>query len=94
MTAATMQDMKITATDVSGQRAFSLKRLAPESSVSELVRKLVGKLDLASEDANGEPTVYRAFLEREGRHLLGSERAADTLQPDDKIVLTPDIQAG
>jgi hypothetical protein len=93
MSTATL-DMQLTARDVSGQRAFSVKRLAAESSVGELVRRLVGKLGLANQDSSGRPTVYRAYLEREGRHLHGSELVADSLRTQDSLVIQPDIQAG
>lgn len=87
-------DLSLTARDVSGQRAFALRRLPAQSSVGDLVRKLVGRLGLTTEDAGGRPTTYRAFLQREGRHLHASERVADTLRPDDELVIQPDIQAG
>ena len=37
---------------------------------------------------------YFATLEREGRHLLGSEKLFEALRPNDRLVLTPNIDAG
>lgn len=94
MQTATNIEMNLTARDVSGQRAFAVKRLAAQSSVSDLVARLVARLGLPVENKTGKPTVYRAFLEREARHLHGSELVADSLQTDDELVIQPDIQAG
>jgi hypothetical protein len=37
---------------------------------------------------------YQALLEREGRHLHAAERVSDVLEPQDRIVLQPNIDAG
>ena len=94
MQALTNIEMNLTARDVSGQRAFSVKRLAAQSSVGDLIARLVGRLGLPTKDDVGRPTVYRAFLEREARHLHGSELVTDSLRTDDKLVIQPDVQAG
>lgn len=87
-------DLNLTARDVSGQRAFSLKRYASDGTISELVRKLVTRLGLATADSAGRPHLYRAYLDREARHLHGSELVGDSLQENDALVLQPEVMAG
>lgn len=87
-------DLNLTARDVSGQRAFSLRRYAADGTIAELVRKLVTRMGLATEDSAGRPHLYRAFLDREARHLHGSELVGDSLQENDELVLHPQVQAG
>ncbi len=87
-------DLNLTARDVSGQRAFSLRRYAGDGTIAELVRKLVTRMGLATEDSSGRPHLYRAFLDREARHLHGSELVGDSLKENDELVLQPEVQAG
>ncbi len=87
-------DLNLVARDVTGQHEYAVQRFTPDVPVSELVKKLVGTMGLATHDSQGRPTSYRAFLDREARHLNGSELVGDALDPDDSIVLQPDIQAG
>jgi len=49
---------------------------------------------LPRNDGAGRPLVYHARLDREGRHLHGSETVGEALKPGDKVVLTPNIEAG
>ena len=92
MTAAIM--LNLTASDVSGQRKFSVRDLAPDTTVHELVQGLVARMGLPSEDAARMPQAYHAFLERDGRHLRSSETVGEVLRDEDSIVLHPDVQAG
>ena len=80
--------------DVTGQRTFRASSVPTDSTVGELVQGLLAKLGLASTDAQGYPLAYRARLEREGRHLHGSELVGDALENDDFISLHPRIDAG
>jgi hypothetical protein len=86
--------LKLTARDVTGQRRFSVNQLPRDTTVQELIRRLVPRMGLPSEDSTGMPQAFHAFLERDGRHLRPSEAVGDALRDDDEIVLHPDVQAG
>ena len=86
--------MGLRVSDVSGQKAARASAVPASFTVGELVQKLVTKMGLALNDVDGRPLNYQARLEREGRHLNGSERVGDALRDDDEIVLTPNIDAG
>jgi hypothetical protein len=80
--------------DVSGQRKRNVSNVPEDSTVGELVQGLLSQMDLPHNDASGRPLTYHARLEREGRHLLASERVGDALQTGDELVLQPNIDAG
>jgi hypothetical protein len=46
------------------------------------------------DQVRGQPIVYTARLNREGRQLNASERVGDALVEQDEIVLAPSIDAG
>lgn len=94
MNAVVHSSLNLTARDVTGQRRFSVSHLPPDTTVQELVRKLVARLGLPAADATGQPQSFHAFLERDGRHLRPSEAVGDALREADEIVLHPDVQAG
>ena len=79
--------------DVSAQKKLKA-RVPPDSSISELIQKSLGRLHLPPNDADGQPLSYQARLAREGRQLHGSERVGDALKPGDKVTLQPNIDAG
>ena len=80
--------------DVANQRPSVARGLRAELSIGDLVRRLSTRMNLPQKDAAGHPNVYHAYLEREARHLHAAETVGEVLQPDDQLVLTPDIQAG
>ena len=80
--------------DVTGQKVATATSVPGESTVGELVKSLLQRMGLVQEDANGQPLTYRARLEREGRHLHGSELVRDSLESGDELVLQPHINAG
>jgi hypothetical protein len=80
--------------DVSGQKGATVRNLPGDTTVGELIETLLRELDLSHDDPDGRPVTYQARLEREGRHLLASERAGDALQSGDRLVLQPNIDAG
>ena len=82
------------ASDVSGQRAVRATSVPGDSTITELLSGLLAKMGLARHDAAGRQIRYRARLERESRHLDGHERVSEALQPDDHVVLTPNVDAG
>lgn len=81
-------------TDVSGQKGATVSDIPPDASIGELVDHLLAELKLTRNDASGRPLTYHARLEREGRHLLASERAGEALLSGDRLVLQPNIDAG
>ena len=82
------------ASDLSGQKTVKASGVPVDSTVGELVQGLLAKMGLAVNDTQGRPLAYRARLDREGRHLNGSESVRDALREDDHIVLHPNIDAG
>ncbi len=82
------------ATDLSGQKTVHASGVPTNFTIGELVQGLLAKMGLARTDVEGRPLNYYARLEREGRHLHGSETVGKALQEGDEIVLTPNIDAG
>ncbi len=80
--------------DISGQKAVRATAVPLTSTIGELVQGLLAKLGLAGNDAEGRPLHYYARLEREGRHLNGSELVGDSVRDGDELTLTPNIEAG
>jgi predicted transcriptional regulator len=82
------------ASDVSGQHAVRATAVPGDSTISELLNQLLAKMGLARHDVKGRQIRYRALLERESRHLDAHERVSEALQPEDLVVLTPNVEAG
>lgn len=89
-----LEKLNLTARDATGQRKFSVKDLAADTTVQELIRGLVPRMGLPPEDSTGTPQAFHAFLERTGVHLRSSQTVGDVLRDQDEIVLHPDVQAG
>ena len=94
MSAVLATKIKLTARDATGQRKFSVSDLERDTTIQELIRRLVPRMGLPAEDSTGTPQAFHAFLERDGRHLRSSETVGDALRNEDEIVLHPDVQAG
>ena len=94
MSAAAVMEADFEVSDVSGQKVMSVSNVPTDATVSELIQGLVGRMRLPANDAGGRPLTYHARLDREGRHLRGTERVADALQPADRLVLQPNVDAG
>lgn len=86
--------MKLTARDASGQRKYAVRELRADTTVQELIRGLVPRMGLPTEDSTGMPQAFHAFLERDGRHLRATDTVGEALKNEDEIVLHPDVQAG
>jgi hypothetical protein len=80
--------------DVTGQRLRNVGNVPIDCTVGEFIKGVLADMKLPKNDGGGRPLVYHARLEREGRHLHGSETVGDALQSGDKVVLTPNIEAG
>lgn len=94
MSATVAMKLNLTARDVTGQRKFSVRGLAGDTTVQELLQGLVSRMGLPTEDSTGTPQSFHAFLERDGRHLRSGETVGEVLKDQDEIVLHPDVQAG
>jgi hypothetical protein len=92
--AETALEIPLEISDVSGQKVFSVANAPAGNTVGELVREMLGKMNLPRNDASGAPLTYQARLEREGRHLNASERIGDALERGDRLTLQPNIDAG
>ena len=86
--------LDIQASDVSGQKLVDAQRVPTDSTVGEVVQGLLPQMNLPRNDVSGRPLTYHARLEREGRHLHASEVVGDALEPKDRIVLQPNVDAG
>jgi len=82
-------------TDVTGQKKMKIRVAAgdTDTTVGELIDNLLPRMGLPAM-ADGRPLTYSARLEREGRHMLGSERVAESLRENDELLLSPSINAG
>jgi hypothetical protein len=80
--------------DVSGQKVINVSHVPSDATVREVVQEVVVKMRLPPNDAEGRPFAYHMRLDREGRHLLGSERIAEAVQSGDRVVLQPNVDAG
>ena len=91
-----IQPLKIAirASDVTHQNQVAVDDLPIDMTVGQAVDGLVPRMQLPRTDSTGRPLTYHARLEREGRHLNRSELVGDALQPNDRVVLQPNIDAG
>ena len=94
MNAVLAPKLNLTARDASGQRKYALRDVHADTTVQDLLRRLVPRMGLPAEDSTGAQQSFHAFLERDGRHLRSSETIGDALRNEDEIVLHPDVQAG
>ena len=87
--------LTLSVSDVTGQKELRIRVAAgdTDTTVGELIESLLPRMGLPT-IADGRPLSYSARLDREGRHLHGSERVADVLREDDALLLSPYINAG
>ncbi len=88
------ENISLEAADISGQKVVRVAGVSPTSTIGELLKGLVPKMELPVEDVDGRPMAYHARLEREARHLHATEIVGDVLEPGDRLVLQPNIMAG
>jgi hypothetical protein len=94
MSATALAEAGFEVSDVTGQKVLAVSNVPDDVTISDLIPGLVGRMRLPSNDAAGRPVSYHARLDREGRHLQGPERVRESLQPGDRIVLQPNVDAG
>jgi hypothetical protein len=80
--------------DVTGQKVLAVSNVPEDVTISELIQELRDRMRLPANDSAGRPLSYHARLDREGRHLQGGERVRESLQPGDRVVLQPNVDAG
>jgi hypothetical protein len=80
--------------DVTGQKLLAVSNVGDDVTVGDLIRGVLEKMQLPSNDAAGRPISYHARLDRIGAHLPGAERVREVLAPGDRIVLQPNVDAG
>jgi hypothetical protein len=80
--------------DVTGQKVLAVSDVPEDLTVTDLIQGLLERMRLPANDAAGRPLSYHARLDREGRHLQGAERVRESLQPGDRVVLQPNVDAG
>ena len=90
----TTTGLDVSVSDVSGQKQVRVSELPQDATVGEMIEGVLGRMKLPRNDASGHALTYHARLEREGRHLHGSEVIGDSLQSGDQVVLQPNIDAG
>ena len=90
----TPSGMTLLVSDVSGQKQRTVTGPPRDASIGDLIQGLLPQMQLPQMDAHGRPLTYQARLEREARHLHGSELIGEELQTDDRLVLQPNIDAG
>ena len=86
--------LPLQASDVTGSRLVDVKDAPTDATIGELLDGLLPRMNLPRNDNGGQPLTYHARLEREGRHLHASELVGESLQPNDRLVLQPEINAG
>jgi hypothetical protein len=94
MSATALADAEFEVSDVTGQKLVTVKNVDANTTVSDLVQGLLARLRLPPNDAAGRPLSYQARSDSQGRHLHGTERVHESVQPGDRLVLQPNVDAG
>ena len=94
MPATDVMERSFEVSDVSGQKILTISHVPTDATVSEVVQEVVVRMRLPENDAEGRPFTYHMRLDREGRHLLGSEKVTEVVQSGDRVVLQPNVDAG
>ena len=94
MSATAVMDANFEVSDVSGQKLVNVSNVPTDATIGELILGLLARMRLPVNDAGGRPLSYHARLDREGRHLQGTERVAEAVQTGDRVVLQPNVDAG
>jgi hypothetical protein len=94
MSATAVAETGFEVSDVTGQKVLAVSNVPEDVTISELIQELRDRMRLPANDSAGRPLSYHARLDREGRHLQGGERVRESLQPGDRVVLQPNVDAG
>jgi hypothetical protein len=91
---AVLEPLELEVCDQTEQKVARVRSVDPEVTIDELIAGARQNLELPSQTSAGETLSYHARLEREGRHLLGSEKVGQALRPNDRLVLHHNVDAG
>ena len=94
MSEVAIKGLDLCAIDASGQRKYSINNFSASAYIRDLIKALIPKMGLSTNDSGGRPLDYQVFSKREGCHLRGSDTVGKALQDGDEISLLPDIHAG
>ena len=94
MSEAVTAGLDFRVSDASGQRSYTIKGFSPGASVRDLIKVLIPKMGLNTQDSNGRPLDYQAFSKTESVHLRGTDRVGDVLKQGEEVSILPDIAAG
>ncbi|MGH7560436.1 MAG: hypothetical protein ACRENB_05390 [Gemmatimonadales bacterium] len=81
-------------TDVSEQKRHEVEDVPAETTVAQLIDRLLEELDLERADGDGRPITYHAQVKRTGAELHAWEKVGDVLRSGDRLVMQPNIDAG
>jgi hypothetical protein len=94
MSATVVTEAGFEVSDVTGQKVLAVSNVPDDVTINDLIKGLTERMRLPPTDAAGRPVSYHARLDREGRHLQGTERVRESVQPGDRVVLQPNVDAG
>ena len=94
MSATAVMETEFEISDVTGQKVLAVSGIPTDATIEDLVRDFIGRMRLPAQDTGGRVLTYHARSDRQGRHLLGSERVADAVEPGERVVLQPNVDAG
>lgn len=94
MTHTAQSAITFQASDFTGAHGATFRDFPGNTTIGDMVRRIVQSLGLSARDRDGREVAYQARLEREGRNLNASETVADAIRTGDELVLQPNIDAG
>lgn len=94
MSATAVAETGFEVSDVTGQKVLAVSNVPDDVTINDLIQGLRERMRLPPNDAAGRPVSYHARLDREGRHLQGTEKVRESVRPGDRVVLQPNVDAG
>ena len=91
---ANPQEISFSVSDVTGQKTLAIDSIPIEGTVEEFVACVVPEMNLPKNDSEGHPLTYHPLNETAGRHLHATEKIGEAINPDDRIVFQPNVDAG
>jgi hypothetical protein len=79
---------------VSGQQTFAVDDCPEDVSVGELMPQLLEQMSLPRMDVSGNPLTHTLRRDSDGAVLNGSDVIGEVLQPGERVVVQPSIDAG
>ena len=91
---AELTPLNFTARDATGQRRFAVRKFPPDRTVGELIAFLLTRMRSDRDAGADTEQDYKAYLDRESRHLRSAELVGDVLREGDQVRIDQDLQAG